>query len=520
MIWAFAISILIAAGFLLYQWALPRPIPGVPYDYDAARNLRGNLPEMLAYAKANGRLRPWFTSHTLKHKAPLVQFWMIPFTKPMLVLADYQEAQDILLRRTKEFDRGQRGADVFHGVVPNHHIAMTSADPRFKRNKELVRDLMAPGFLNEVSAPEIYSKTMALVDLWGLKAQLAENRPFDARRDIIDAAMDIINAAAFSFDGAMITAVADHLGTQFRSVLPRLDHKIRMLTDSELRRNFSRKDAMISREINKSLGRLQSGDGTMTSALDHLLQREMNAASKAGRQPYFHSPQISDELFGYIVAGHETSATSLSSDHQDVQAKLRSALRDVYHEALGELRQPTVDEITKKNVPYLDAVIEESLRFNAPLPVFGRETTVDTVILGHKIPKGTQVFLPVDGPSFKLPGFPIADTMRSETSVEKHWGGQWDAADMHLFNPERWLKRPEDGPVIFDAQAGPILSFGLGPRGCFGKRLAYLEMKIVLALVVWNFEFARLSAPFNSPEAYDAITTMPKYCYVELKKLH
>lgn len=143
-------GVFIAVLYLLYSWALPKAIPGIPYDSHVTRNLTGSMPDLFAYVKKHGRLRPWFIEQTLKHRSPLVQFWMGPFTKPFVIVADYQETQDMLLRRTKEFDRGQRGADVFHGVVPSHHIAMTSTDPRFKGNKELVRDLMSPSFLNDV----------------------------------------------------------------------------------------------------------------------------------------------------------------------------------------------------------------------------------------------------------------------------------------------------------------------------------------------------------------------------------
>lgn len=144
------ISIVLVVLYMVYQWALPRPIPGIPYDSHAVKDVRGNMPDVLAYKKANGRLRPWFVELALKHQSPIVQLWIVPLGKPVVILADYQEAQDVLLRRGKEFDRGRRGADVFHGVVPNHHISMTSSDPRYKVNKELVRDLMAPSFLNEV----------------------------------------------------------------------------------------------------------------------------------------------------------------------------------------------------------------------------------------------------------------------------------------------------------------------------------------------------------------------------------
>lgn len=136
--------------YLGYRWALPRPIAGIPYDESASRTIFGNLPEIRAYVKKNGRLRPWLSDHPLRHKSPITQFWARPFKKPSIIISDFQESQDLLLRRTKEFDRSQRSVDFFSGIVSNHHIAMRSSDPRFKGNKELVKDLMTPAFLNEV----------------------------------------------------------------------------------------------------------------------------------------------------------------------------------------------------------------------------------------------------------------------------------------------------------------------------------------------------------------------------------
>jgi cytochrome P450 len=208
----------------------------------------------------------------------------------------------------------------------------------------------------------------------------------------------------------------------------------------------------------------------------------------------------------------------LISEHQEVQNKLRLALREAYSAANKESRQPTVAEITKIAVPYLDAVVEESLRFESPLPLFSREATQDTHLLGCRLPKGTQVFFAVTGPSFKSQAFAIDSHLRSATSREKSVRGQWSADDVHLFKPERWLKSDGTGNMAFDAQAGPVLAFSLGPRSCFGRRLAYLELRMVLALLVWNFEFEQLDKPFNSHQPYDSITTMPRYCYVALKQ--
>lgn len=208
-------------------------------------------------------------------------------------------------------------------------------------------------------------------------------------------------------------------------------------------------------------------------------------------------------------------------DYQDVQTKLRSALQTAYAAAHAEGRQPTVVELWKTPVPYLDAVLEESLRYDSPIPLTGRESKVDTEILGRKIPKGTQVFFVSSGPGFLSPPIPVAATDRSPSSREKGLNcGTWDPNDMHLFKPERWLKRTgENGNEVFDPQSGPMMAFSMGPRACFGRRLAYLETRIVLALLVWNFDFRRLSDELSSRDSYDSMTKNPHKCYVSLTKI-
>ncbi|KAI0195159.1 cytochrome P450 [Xylaria flabelliformis] len=560
----FYVVAILAALYLAYSWALPKPIPGIPYDESAKNNVGGNLPELISMLRATGKTRDFFKGmfkNLPKHNSAMTQIWMGPLQKPCLILSDFRESQDILLRRTREFDRGPFSTSAFAGVVPNHHIAMSSLDPRFKGNKELVRDLMTPKFLHEVSAPQIYAKTMALVDLWALKAELGEGRPFNARRDIFNAAIDIINAVAFGLeddqttiknqakflsyksgqrpainaDGTVdfpelptlpnitaIEAIGLHLGEQFKTPFPRLMHRFQMLISPTLAKHFTQKDKFIRDEIDKAVVHLCKDESGTRSAMDHILQREMRAAEKAGREPIFHSPRIHDELFGFLVAGHDTSSTAIAwmvkniAEYPEVQIKLRAALRTAYSEAHAEGRQPSVAELWKISVPYLDAVLEESLRYDGPIPITLREAVIDTVILGHKIPKDTVVFLLSDGPDYHSPPIPIPEHARSPSSRDRR---SWDPSDVHLFKPDRWLKTTENGNVVYDSQSGPMMAFGLGPRGCFGRRLAYLEIRIVLALLVWNFEFHKLSDELSSRDSYDSITKSPVQCYVSLTKV-
>ncbi|KAH9905604.1 cytochrome P450 [Xylariomycetidae sp. FL2044] len=551
--------------YLVYQWALPKPIPGIPYDESSRRSLLGSLPEITTYMRKGGRLRTWIQGHSVRHHSALTQIWLGPLSNPTLILADFRETQDILTRRTKEFDRGKKTLDFFRGPVGNHHIAMSTTDPRFKGNKELVKDLMTPAFLHQVSAPQIYAKAMSLVALWSVKAEAAKGRPFNARRDINDAALDIINAVTFGLDedmslikqqldslestnnpeipttsdGAVEFAeipvppavaamqnIGDHVGEQFKAMFPAFHHHYKVWTSPTLRKSIARKDKLIYDEIEKALPRLRSGEGTTLSAMDNVLQREMNAAAKAERPPNFHSPRIHDELFGYFIAGHDTSSTALSwmaknlADYPATQTKLRNALKSAYAGALTEGRQPSATEIWKTQVPYLDAVLEESLRMDPPIPFTLRDAMYDTVLLGHPIPKNTTILIVVDGPDFKVPGLPMPGRDESsEASHGKRSHGRWDPEDMHLFRPERWLKTNEQGAEVYDSQAGPNLAFSAGPRGCFGRRLAYLETRIVLALLVWNFEFHALEGKLGSRESFDKITVNPVSCYVRLSKV-
>jgi len=557
-----------SAIYLGYLWALPRPIPGIPYDESACQSLLGSLPELRVYLKKHGRLRPWLVSHSKRHGSVLTQFWMGPLAKPTLILADFQESRDILLRRGKEFDRSSRSISIFKGPIGHHHIAMRSDDPRFKNNKDLVRDLMTPAFLHQVTAPQIYDKAQQLISLWTLKGELAQGRCFDVKQDVVDLTLDIINAAAFGLgddmcvtrqqldflrslpqldvstspegsaiiprkahvpDIAAIHKFGQHVGTQFKAISPTWAHACKVLTSSALRNAIARKNAMIRSEVERTLERMKMGDVGMRSAMDNIVMREKISAEKAGRNPDFHSPQIYDELFGFIVAGHDTSASSIAwmvkwlGSNQAAQKTLRKALQDAFPDHHHEMRQPSVAELIKAPLPYLEAFIQECLRLDAPVPLTQREATVDTEILGYKIPKGTEIFLLSSGPGFQLPEIPLNDNLRREASrgPKQHPYGRWDHENMDQFHPKRWLKVDEEtGCEYFDQTAGPMMSFGFGPRGCFGRRLALLETRIVLALLVWNLEFHPVEGVLASRAITDAITTSPMYCYARVSRIY
>ena len=184
------------------------------------------------------------------------------------------------------------------------------------------------------SAPQIYEKSLDLIALWSLKSSSADGKPFAARQDIFDAAMDIVGAAAFGFeddmaivkrqieyfrengvkteenpngsvdfprlplvgDVATLKAVAGYMGFQIMSPFPRITHMYCMSTNSKLRRDIARKDDIIKRQITDSINRFKNGDDTLRSATDYLIQREYSVATKEGRDPDIFSRRTIDEV--------------------------------------------------------------------------------------------------------------------------------------------------------------------------------------------------------------------------------
>jgi cytochrome P450 len=202
-----------------------------------------------------------------------------------------------------------------------------------------------------------------------------------------------------------------------------------------------------------------------------------------------------EQVFGELIAGEHTTSAALVwalkflTDSPEVQAKVRDELYAAYPRQAKERRMPSIGDIIASKVPYLEAVIEETLRLRAAF-IVPRDAVRDTVLYGHRIPKGTTVLLVAQGPDFSSPSFPVDNAeryLKSNAAVQQFPGKGNE--DLSVFDPERWLVRKGNGEISFDGATRPQLGFGLGPRACWGRRLALLEMRIALSILVWKFDF-------------------------------
>ncbi|KAF9236873.1 cytochrome P450 [Melanogaster broomeanus] len=181
----------------------------------------------------------------------------------------------------------------------------------------------------------------------------------------------------------------------------------------------------------------------------------------------------------FLVVGNESTSAATTwalyamTLAPEVQTKLREELLS------ADTDTPSMDDLMA--LPYLDAVVRETLRVDPPVPTTLRVAMKDDVLPlekpftdkngivhdGIRISKGDSVFIPI---------------LTMNTS-EELWG-----PDAHEFNPERWRNLPESVSHI-PGVWGHMLSFLGGPRACIGYRFSLVEMKAILFTLVRAFEF-------------------------------
>ncbi|PYI24805.1 cytochrome P450 [Aspergillus violaceofuscus CBS 115571] len=175
-------------------------------------------------------------------------------------------------------------------------------------------------------------------------------------------------------------------------------------------------------------------------------------------------PEMITNASTLIIAGSETTATLLSGvtfmllKSPRVLAKLQQEVRSAF---------ATEEEITFDSVNRLEyclAVLTEGLRLFPPVGV-GLPRVVDAqgdVIAGGWVPGGTTVSVPHYAAYHSPANF----------------------ADPDAFIPERHLGDPRYATDNRDV----LQPFSFGPRNCIGRNLAYVEMRIILARMIFNFD--------------------------------
>ncbi|ORY09598.1 cytochrome P450, partial [Clohesyomyces aquaticus] len=531
---------------------IPKPIPGIPYNRISASMPWGELVALGIYNLRTGEVFSWLSLQCRKRQSPIIQLFIPSFSyhRPTVVVADLREIEDIVTKRLDEIDRSPLMHDFFGLLVPRATIGMPTGSV-FKQQRRLWNSMLSPKFLREVAAPKFHETFIQLSVLWREKAKVAQFDAFEINEDIKLATLDAIWQMAVGSDLGLL--VNNRLSIR-SDVVSRSNGKIkfapvtrppfyrslctlltcldwvmqgvspRMYTwifrhTSMLPSAERVKNDVLDEIIHKARENVIREEKSSTPcALDHVLRQDATCTSRSGAAS--SNEALRDELLELLITGHETTASSISwaikylTDHQSIQKSLRASLYAAFP-GTSPANLPSANDLASTALHYLDAVIEEVLRLSRTGPVSFRQAIKDCNILGHQVPAGTPIILVTAGPSYDDPNRPtVPEALRSPTSraTRLRRKDSRTITELHpdQFIPERWLTPDRQ----FNHSAVHSLPFSSGPRGCFGKKIALLEMRLMISLLVIQFEFPKLPAHLSRYTAKDGLTRRPVCSYV------
>lgn len=227
-------------------------------------------------------------------------------------------------------------------------------------------------------------------------------------------------------------------------------------------------DDLIYTEINERRSQLNKSRTDILSLL-------MAAKDEAGEP--MTNLELRDELMTMLFAGHETTATAMAWAlywiHREKGVKER-LLKEI--DSLGREYDPM--EIVR--LPYLSAVCNETLRiYPIGMLTFPRIVQEDISLFDYQLTK--------------------KDAVMGCIYLLHHREDLYPTPSQ--FKPERFLER-QYTPYEF-------MPFGAGTRRCVGEALAQFEMKVVIATLLSNYEFALKDSRKEVPQRR-GVTLAPK----------
>ncbi len=194
--------------------------------------------------------------------------------------------------------------------------------------------------------------------------------------------------------------------------------------------------------------------------------------------------QIHNEILSLLIASVDTTpktiawAFTLIGMNPNVEEKLHQELSSV----LGN-RAPNESDLT--TLPFLKQVIQETLRLYPPVHFIDRRTKEDVKFGEVKVPKGTYLLL--------SPLLTHRDPKYFERPSE--------------FQTNRWT--PE---AVKQRKPFSFYPFGSGPHACIGKKLAFMEMATVIAMLSreWRFRPTQELLMNASPQRTDFPVTLKR----------
>uniref|UniRef100_A0A182INU6 Uncharacterized protein n=1 Tax=Anopheles atroparvus TaxID=41427 RepID=A0A182INU6_ANOAO len=278
---------------------------------------------------------------------------------------------------------------------------------------------------------------------------------------VLDTRLGVLNKQQTPEVSKLINLTKDAVRLFYQlDILPSIWRKIKTPTFYRMVRTMDELYYLISSKIDAAVERMEknpSANSDSLSILEKLLKVDKEAAFIMSL----------DSLFAGVdtTSSGSTGVLYCLARNPERQEKLRAELRRILPTKDSHL---TPDNM--KNMPYLRACIKEGLRLFPPTSGNGRCTGKNLVLQGYRIPKGTLVGM-------------------GQLVLQRQEGQFTRPSD---FVPERWLAGAEATssgcPSAKEAHPFVYMPFGFGARTCIGRRLAMMEMEILISRIIRQYD--------------------------------
>jgi len=359
-------------------------------------------------------------------------------------------------------------SNFFHRLVGNG--LLTSEGEVWKRQRRLAQPAFHRQRINAYGDVMVdYARRMS--------AKWLDGEIRDIHRDMMRLTLEIVVKTLFSAD---VSQDADKVGQVLSQIVKPFASQatIKWILDNRLptaaHRRFHREAQAIDDIVYRIITERRE------SGLDRgdLLSMLIEAHDEDGSR--MTDKQLRDEVMTLFLAGHETTALTLSwtwyllAQNPGVEQKFHSELDTVL---AGRL--PTLEDLPA--LKYTDRIVKEAMRLYPPAYGLGREAIEDCEIGGFSVPRKAQIFM-------------------------FQWATQRDARffpDPDEFYPERWTEEFSSSLPKY-----AYFPFGGGPRFCIGNTFAMMEIVLVLATMGQRFRFSLV--PDHPVSILPAMSLRPK----------
>lgn len=450
----------------------------------------GNIPALIKFCRNPPEFNSsaYFTHLTETH-GPVYRLFFAPLCfRPIVMVSSPAAVQEVLIRNSKK----SAGYNIFRAILGD---GLITASPQIHKPR---RRLLDGAFHARYLKQSIFGAMVSLTDeflttIQGRMTAQSQECTIDVGKELNKFTMDVICVCGFDIDPKL--RIDSDQPNEYANLVVAWNRVLKELTQrlrNPLRDLFApriglqyRRDIRYIRKqmgviIQSRLDRLKQGEAPGTDLLSVLLQAD----------PPLSIKDITDEVTTFNLAGQDTTGLLISWSlyHLALDQEMQN---HCHREAVAVLagQSTLAQDPAPADVPHIEAVLRECLRFYPPASGISREFDHDVELDGFKVPANTE----------------IAVSIATLGRIKSLWG-----EDANVWRPTRFLEEGRLKPVEECAPSQmAYIPFSVGARSCIGRHFAAMEARIVLVMLLNRLELGPAPEMTQHPGLVQETTLKP-----------